>query len=184
MRTASALVIVLALAAGLWTLGTTIVFAQDFSNDDKISLLDSCDPPSFTAQGIVCAGGPHAGDVTFGTFLSLLFSPLVPTVVGHPAWRFSPSYLDVKPGHTLRVNNNGGEQHTFTEVTAFGGGIVPPLNGVGGPAGTQPLVPAAACGSPNVINPGAATEITGLAPGMHKFQCCIHPWMRAVVVVQ
>jgi hypothetical protein len=27
-------------------------------------------------------------------------------------------------------------------------------------------------------------QIKGLSPGVHKFQCCIHPWMRAVVDVE
>ena len=87
----------------------------------------------------------------------------------------------------MRVTNTGGEGHTFTEVTAFGGGFVPPLNGVGGPLGTIPLTPAAACVPPpgtTVVGPGGTVGITGLAPGVHKFQCCIHPWMRAVVDVE
>ena len=85
----------------------------------------------------------------------------------------------------MQAKNAGGEAHTFTEVTAFGGGFVPPLNGVGGPAGTVPLVPAAAClASPEIVPPGATVQIKGLSPGVHKFQCCIHPWMRAVVDVE
>ena len=86
---------------------------------------------------------------------------------------------------TVRVTNVGGEDHTFTEVTEFGGGFVPPLNGVGGPAGTVPLVPAAAClEQPGIVAPGDTVQIKGLSPGVHKFQCCIHPWMRAVVDVE
>ena len=38
--------------------------------------------------------------------------------------------------------------------------------------------------SPVVVGPGNAVQIKGLFPGMHKFQCCIHPWMRAVVDVE
>jgi hypothetical protein len=63
---------------------------------------------------------PHTGEVTFAEFGALLFSPLIATVVGHPAWRFEPSYVELRSGHTLRVTNNGGENHTFTEVAAFG----------------------------------------------------------------
>jgi hypothetical protein len=85
----------------------------------------------------------------------------------------------------VRVTNAGGEGHTFTEVAAFGGGFVPFLNGVGGPAGTVPLVQAGGClASPVVVAPGNTVQIKGLSPGVHKFQCCIHPWMRAVVDVE
>jgi plastocyanin len=85
----------------------------------------------------------------------------------------------------VRVTNAGGEGHTFTEVAAFGGGFVPFLNGVGGPTGTVPLVEAGACSaSPVVVAPGKTVRIKGLSPGVHKFQCCIHPWMRAVVDVE
>src|ERR1051326_568403 len=91
--------------------------------------------------------------------------PLITTVVGHPAWRFEPSYLDVRSGHQLRVTNTGGENHTFTEVAAFGGGVVPPFNGVGA-AGKVPLTPAAVCVPPpgtTIVGPGSTVEIKGLS---------------------
>jgi plastocyanin len=120
-------------------------------------------------------------------FFALLFSTLSPTVVGHPAWHFQPGYLDVRAGHSLRVTNNGGEGHTFTEVAVFGGGSIPLLNGVGGPVGTSPLIRAPEC----PLNPAAlavvaprATVVLNLPPGAHNFQCCIHPWMRAVVDIE
>ena len=66
----------------------------------------------------------------------------------------------------MRVTNAGGEGHTFTEVTAYGGGMVPLLNGVGGPAGTVPLVEAGACAaSPAILGPGNTVQIKGLSPG-------------------
>jgi hypothetical protein len=34
------------------------------------------------------------------------------------------------------------------------------------------------------LPPGATIRVEGLAQGLHKFQCCIHPWMRATVRVQ
>jgi hypothetical protein len=27
-------------------------------------------------------------------------------------------------------------------------------------------------------------QLKGLSAGNHKFQCCIHPWMRAIVKVK
>jgi hypothetical protein len=74
-------------------------------------------------------------------------------------------------GQTVRVTNAGGEGHTFTEVAAFGGGFVPFLNGVGGPAGTVPLVEARACQAApaSVVVPGNTVHSTGFPPG------CISP---------
>jgi len=176
----------LAVLAGVWITGTKVASAQVNSNDPKIALVDNCDPATFNAAiPGVCAITPHQHDTPFLDFVGLLFSPLAKNVIGHPAWQFSPGYVSVLVGQTVRATNAGGEGHTFTEVTAFGGGFVPLLNGVGGPAGTVPLVQAPAClGTPEVVAPGGTVQIKGLSPGEHKFQCCIHPWMRAVVDVE
>jgi len=173
----------LSLLVGFVIIKSPRALAQVNSQDPRIALADQCDPATFPAG--LCAATPHRADVTFAEFGALLFSPLIATVVGHPAWRFEPSYVNVGAGRTLRVTNSGGEGHTFTEVTAFGGGFVPPLNGVGAP-GKIPLTQAAACVPPpgsTIVVPGSTQEIKGLAPGVHIFQCCIHPWMRAVVKV-
>lgn len=188
MRKLAILASGLAVLVGLWIIGTKVATAQVNSNDPKIALVDNCDPATFNAfigPG-TCATTPHRHDTPFLEFLGLLFSPLANNIIGHPAWQFSPGYISVRAGQTVRATNAGGEDHTFTEVTAFGGGFVPPLNGVGGPSGTVPLVPAPACLSPaaTVVAPGATVQIKGLSPGVHKFQCCIHPWMRAVVDVE
>src|SRR5262249_1520154 len=150
------------------------------------AMLDQCDPATFVAAGICCAVLPHAADVTLQEFLALLFSPLIKTVVGHPAWQFEPSFLDIRPGQTLRVTNNGGEAHTFTEVTNFGGGSIALLNGSvspPAPAGTVPLTLAPECPAtpaglgPIIVASGATLEVP-LSPGEHKFECCIHPMLH------
>src|SRR6266700_477698 len=179
----------LAVLVGLWDTATKVATAQVNSNDANVALVDNCDPETFNAAvgPGTCATTPHPHDTTFAEFIGLLFSPLATNIIGHPAWQFSPGYISVRAGQTVRATNAGGEDHTFTEVTAFGGGFVPPLNGVGGPAGTVALIPAAACLPPPgtvVVAPGDTVQITGLSPGVHKFQCCIHPWMRAVVDVE
>ena len=60
---------------------------------------------------------------------------------------------------------------------------MPPLNGG--------VDPAPECGADFVPAPGVEPigvgktqklELDG--PGLHEFQCCIHPWMRALVKVQ
>jgi hypothetical protein len=109
---------------------------------------------------------------------------------GHPAWRIEPSYVDEQNQRDIRVENTGGRDHTFTEVTQFGGGFVPPLN-------TAQSTPASQCATVNpngtlspapealatLLRPGDELRIEGLAPGTHLFQCCIHPWMRTTVKI-
>ena len=84
----------------------------------------------------------------------------------------------MKADRTLRVRNQGGRGHTFTEVAQFGGGFVPILN-VG-------MTPAPECdpAATVLVEPGATQHIDGLEPGLHRFQCCIHPWMRTTVRVE
>jgi len=150
--------------------------------DAKIELYDDCDPsdPGWTPTGGCALKG---GKVNLAEFNALLPSPLSQSVVGHPAWRFEPSYLVVAPGRKVELENEGGRLHTFTEVAEFGAGRVPV------PALNQGLTLAPECAlapgavDPNALAPDAEKEIGPLAMGNHKFQCCIHPWMRALVKV-
>ena len=77
----------------------------------------------------------------------------------------------------------GGETHTFTEVDEFGGGFVDQLNQLSG----NP-VPAPECTTEfnpaDFVAPGSATEAEDEEPGVHHYQCCIHPWMRVDVIVR
>src|SRR5215813_6723357 len=185
MRRLALLVGGLRVLVGLSAVGTRVTKAQVNSNNADVALVDNCDPATFNAAiPGVCAKTPHRLDTTFAEFQALLFSQLAANIIGHPAWQFSPGYISIRAGQTVRAINAGGEDHTFTEVAAFGGGLVPPLNGVNGPAGTVPLVPAPACSSSTIVPSGETVQVAGLAPGVHKFQCCIHPWMRAVVDVE
>ena len=148
-------------------------------DQNKIAILDNCEPtdPGWTPTG-GCTLKPKQGDVSFEEFFALLSSPLSVAVVGHPSWRNEPSYLSIKAGTDVRVVNEGGRPHTFTKVANFGGGNVPV------PALNQGLIPAPEClvPAPQVLAPGQRQELE-LAPGLHKFQCCIHPWMRAAIRV-
>ena len=66
--------------------------------------------------------------------------------------------------------------HTFTEVANFGGGKVPQLS--------EGLTPAPECAASVNIAPGERVVLQGLTEGDHLYQCCIHPWMRALVKVE
>jgi hypothetical protein len=144
---------------------------------ERISIMDYCDP---TDPGWTPTGGclSKEGDVTFAEFNALLTSVLSAAVVGHPAWRFQPSFAETDPDGSVRITNDGGRQHTFTEVAQFGGGFIPPLSNPG-------LTPAREClANPQVLDPGDRLVVRGLAEGNHRFQCCIHPWMRAFIKVE
>lgn len=149
----------------------------------EVVLRDDCDPndPGWTPTGGCTL---PEGEVTLAEFNAQRLSPLAPSVIGHLAWWFDPNYLKVKAGKKISIRNDGGRTHTFTEVANFGGGRVPPLNA--SQPGVPPLTPAPECLAAGVVNlPGGATDtVDGLAPGDHRFQCCIHPWMRTLVKVQ
>jgi len=182
MRTTSTAVVLLALLVGCWALGNFTAVAQVDGNDNNIAVMDDCLPgdPGWNPTG-GCALLPHQGDVSAAEFGMLLRSPLtiLPNqhLIGHPSWRNEPSHLTTDEGKTVRVTNKGGRSHTFTKVGNFGGGFIPQLN-IG-------LSPAPECLAPTTpLPPGAIDRLTGLAPGLHKFQCCIHPWMRATIRVE
>jgi plastocyanin len=181
----------IALVAGLMT-GVGLVTASVVpptvaadvkgSDDRQIVLRDDCDP---TDPGWIPTGGCNLpeGDVDLAEFNAYRLSSLAPSVIGHSAWWFDPGYLKVSAGKRIKIANAGGRTHTFTEVANFGGGRVPPLNA--GQPGTAALTPAPECLAPGVIDlPGGARDVVdGLASGDHRFQCCIHPWMRTLVKV-
>ena len=148
--------------------------------DKKIRMYDDCEPTSFNAvlgDG-TCIGNGHT---TFDEFIAELEA----TQDAHK-WRNQPSQMHVNVGRPTIIENRGGEVHTFTPVAAFGGGFVNDLNGISG----NP-VPAPEClnfGSIVFIPAGATEEgptagSADLPVGTHRFQCCIHPWMRTVIEV-
>jgi hypothetical protein len=136
-------------------------------------MLDQCDPDSFNA-----AIGPGTcinrnGGITFDLFIALLQQQS-----RVPSWRFSPDTIHVPGELTLPILNRGGETHTFTEVDEFGGGIVPVLNALSG--NPVPAPECLALGPTDFVAPGARASHTFEPGEADKYQCCIHPWMRAV----
>jgi hypothetical protein len=82
----------------------------------------------------------------------------------------------------LLAVNRGGEEHTFTEVEAFGGGIVPDLNVL---AGVPDPAPECLAVTPtDMVPPGGSTTDDVEEEGTELYQCCIHPWMRTVVTAR
>lgn len=141
----------------------------------KVNILDNCDGPSFNA-----VIGPGTCIRTGGIKVGQLFS-LVGKHQTLDSYRFAPNGFTIHVGQNIAAVNLGGEVHTFTRVADFGGGIVPPLNDL---AGTP--TPAPECltlPDAEFLPPGGTDVESVAAPGTAKFQCCIHPWMRAVVQV-
>ena len=175
-RRLAGLAALLGLAAAVFA-ATTLAGGSDNHSGKRIAIQDDCDPtdPSWNMVG-GCA--QTKGNVTLAEFAGENDSPLSAAVVGHQAWRNAPSYLVIRPGDTVRVTNEGGRVHTFTEVAAFGGGIAP------NPALNEGLQTAPEClASVNVL-PGHGATVAGLALGNHRFMCCFHPWMRALIKVK
>jgi hypothetical protein len=157
---------------------------DDRHGNQRIALIDDCDPDDPNWAPIGC--NQKDGDVTAAEFGAFLRSPLydnnltdpVPAVgqflVGHPSWRNDPSHIVIEEGKRITVRNVGGRPHSFTEVPQFGGGVVAGLN-----VGTQP----AACAGFVQLDPGDRARLIASGVGIHRFQCCFHPWMRATVRV-
>jgi len=147
------------------------------SEERRVTMLDDCDAATFNA-----AIGPGTcvkdGGVTFQEFIGQLIA------TGEaPAWRFAPEQVLLADGGSVDAYNRGGEFHTFTEVAAFGGGCVEPLNDILG------LTPVPECAIPGILGstgvaPGEELEGAPLTSGVHLFECLIHPWMRATVTVE
>jgi hypothetical protein len=138
-----------------------------------VFVMDRCEADSFNA-----ALGEGACVRNGGVPLDNFLRRLNPQDGGHNAWRFSRHDVDLQAGQHLNLQNTGGEVHTFTEVVDFGTGFVPPLNAAL-PPGTPPAEPVGE--DLGFIDPGASLDLEPLAPGTHRFECLIHPWMRTVV---
>jgi plastocyanin len=139
-----------------------------------VSMQDQCDPASFNAA-IGAGTCTKQGIVTLSEFNAELNAT-------HrvASWHFVPTNLTISIGQSIAAMNDGGEVHTFTEVAQFGGGIVPALNQASGNSVEAPECKTLTAA--DMVMPGATfTTSPETAAGTELYQCCIHPWMRAVV---
>lgn len=138
-----------------------------------VTLFDACDPETFNA--VIGPGTcSRSGGVRFDNFVAELTRHH-----SAGAWHFAPSQVTMRVGDQLVANNRGGEDHTFTEVDEFGGGNVPFLNNLVGLTTVAPE-----CNAAVAIHPGGSSSETEHDAGVEKYQCCIHPWMRAEVRIR
>ena len=107
------------LGAGLTVVALTAASVGSASADNgvrHIEMTDDCDPVTFAFVPGGCVG---RGETTFTQFLKQ-----VQATGAAEDWAFDPSRPTVKAGQTVVAKNEGGEVHTFTCVTSFGGGVV------------------------------------------------------------
>ena len=147
------------------------------ADPSEIYMSDACSPSFNVALGdpTICN---RQGGTPFGDFIQQL---TLNKFAG--AWHFSAPQVNLSAGSSLTVENRGGETHTITEVTQFGGGgIVPGLNQILFGTTTPPVF---FFGPFNFVPAGDETTISSstLTPGTHLFICAIHPWMHETVVV-
>jgi len=170
-----------------------------------ITMRDACDPTTFNiAVGPGTCMPGHHGNTLFPDFIGELQSD---HIAG--AWRFNPLLnateghyqlvrLDLTSGDQTTIQNAGGETHTFTRVNKFGGGFIVPLNGLSGNPDPAPecaqvlpngsLVPQPESDTNQFVETGKTESgptagSAALPPGVSRWECCIHPWMRMLVVV-
>ena len=141
-----------------------------------VTLFDGCDPETFNAA-LGAGTCTRSGGVRFDRFLEQLAQH---HSIG--AWHFAPSNVTMKIGELLVATNRGGETHTFTEVDEFGGGIVPALNEAIGLTEVAPECTQLA--GKDFLAPGASSSEEEEDAAVEKYQCCIHPWMRAEVRIR
>jgi plastocyanin len=148
-------------------------------NVRDVQVRDDCDPATFNAAigSGACVGNGHT---TFAQFQA----KLNPTDFGDGHWKFNPDHTDLKRNESLHPFNRGGETHTFTAVAQFGPGCVAALNqplGLTGPAAVPDCQAALAN---TALHPGDSRELSNLTPGVHRYMCVIHPWMRTTITVR
>jgi plastocyanin len=173
----------ISLAAGCLLFAGMMEQGTDHKTPAQVVALDECDPATFNAA----VGAGFCKNVALGASIPIatLFADAQAGTPDKDKWDFEPDSLTVDEGTPIIAVDQGGEPHTFTEVTQFGGGFIPQLNGP-----NERAVPECAMGFSRVevartrILQGSQLQVTGLSKGTHRFQCCIHPWMRTTVVVK
>jgi plastocyanin len=141
-----------------------------------VTMTDACDPTTFN-EAVEPGTCVRNGGVTFDKFVEELTKH---AEIG--AWHFAPATMTAEKGQTIVAFNRGGEVHTFTEVAEFGGGVVGFLNDLAKTPNVAKECPKLE--DDDFVAPGTTYREELDEAGVHKFQCCIHPWMRATVTVR
>jgi hypothetical protein len=158
----------------------TVALSREDNHAGAFVAHDSCEPTSFNA---VIGAGTCVKN--FRTTFPEFIAQLQATGVARD-WRFSPEELTARLGVNLLGNNVGGEEHTFTPVKQFGGGVVPVLNRLSGNPVAAPECLSledddfVEAGGKYIIESEELADAVDDS-GIARVQCCIHPWMRSEV---
>jgi plastocyanin len=166
---------------------------QNGGNAKRVRVFDDCDPATFNAA-VAPGACVKPGRTVFGDFIAQLQANGDLANEAADGWKFKPATFHVDAGDTIKIDNVGGEFHTFTMVAEpGGGGCVKIINDILGLAPVPECAPLAPDGVTPLafVTSGIASDGTlsiptsGLVPGMtYHFQCLIHPWMEATVTVR
>jgi plastocyanin len=168
----------LLVAGALWVAVAAVGVVTFTSGVETVRIEDRCDPDTFNAVlgAGACVGD---GDVTFDELVEEVMED-----GAHGAWRFHPDEFHVKAGESINAHNIGGETHTFTEVKEFGAGFVPEVNALSDFGDVAPECVNFPAVLETFAAPNETTDTISPGAGRHRFQCCIHPWMRTEVTVR
>jgi hypothetical protein len=143
----------------------------------EVRMQDDCDPATFNAV-LGADACVKAGSTTFDDLIAQFTAKQ-----SVDKWRFTRPEFNIDAGGTIRVLNEGGEAHTFTPVSFFGNGCSPLDNG-------EPVAGGIDCATFDPFHDASTVASDGtklvddLHPGIARFQCMIHPWMRSTVEVR
>jgi len=140
----------------------------------QILMMDACDPTTFNDNVEPGTGLGRHGGVKFDQFIAQL---TLTQKAG--AWHFAPPNTTAREGQTLLATNHGGEIHTFTRVSQFGGGLVDDLNRLSG--NLEVATECTKLDDDDFVPPGGTYEEEVGSETTQLFECCIHPWMRTVI---
>ena len=188
IRKAAVPALVLGMTAVILTAASVLLAAPPLSDQEPAALTvhvrDYCDPGTFPAGK--CARPTDTGLITFPAFNAELAADK-----SAGAWRFAPDRAETPENTPITLQNLGGETHTFTRVKEFGGGFNARLNGLSGNPDPAPECAAVVNGAlvpqpPSADNVFLPAGVTVSGPSVAngetaRFQCCIHPWMRATI---
>jgi plastocyanin len=154
---------------------------DSLASSGTIEIEDNCEPASFNAA-LGAGACLHASEGAGMTLAS--FNAELNATHAVADWYIDPEQMTVAEGGTFQVTNTGGETHTYTEVEAFGGGVVPALNQASGNTTVAPECANQATFNASRIASGQTVQHTFDERGTERYQCCIHPWMRQTVTVR
>ena len=154
-----------------------------------VQIRDECNPATFNAAvgPGTCVG---SGAVTFQQFVGELQQ-----FQFAQQWQFVPPQLHMRVNQSFTATNTGGELHSFTEVAAFGAGVIPFVNDLSGHGGETPRPECLAAfiafqnkvPNSSFLLPGQSftdTETVDNLGAPVLYQCCIHPWMNETITVR